>query len=215
MANSGPSGRQSAGRGAFDAQPEAPETAAFGGVRSQRAAQRSVAPKSVAAGAAAAAGAPWSGQPTVPGVAAMAEPETSAKTSSRSSRRLSDAVTRLSDDFEKLRHTIEVHQPAQNVVFLSSGELLSDPIASQAYLYLTRNEVEAALAAQLLTGLEGATGQGLHRDQLWEIHDKMHRFRGHECGVERAEAYIRIDRAGTAQPGLKGLGLVERLPASQ
>ena len=52
-------------------------------------------------------------------------------------------------------------QPVQSVAFLSSGELLSDPIASQAYMDLTRNEVEPALAAQLLTGLVGGTAQVL------------------------------------------------------
>ncbi len=83
--------------------------------------------------------------------------------------RLSDAVTRLSDDFEKLRRVVEVRQPLHNAIFLSSGELLSDPIASQVYLYLMANEVEPALAAQLLVGLEGAGGRGLHRDQVWQI----------------------------------------------
>ena len=48
-----------------------------------------------------------------------------------------------------------------------------------------------------------------HRSQdgeaVWQDHELMHRFRGRECGVERAEAYIRIDRKGTAQPNLPGL----------
>ena len=169
VANSGASVPYSNRRDAFGVQSKGPETRALGGVAAQSAAQESVVPRSIAAGAA--AGALRSGQPTASTAATTElEPETTAKPASRSTRRLSDAVTRLSDDFEKLRHTIEVHQPVQNVVFLStSGELLSDPMASQAYLYLTRNEVEPTLAAHLLTGLEGATGQGMHRDQLWEI----------------------------------------------
>ena len=48
-----------------------------------------------------------------------------------------------------------------------------------------------------------------HRSQdgerVWQSHELMHRFRGHECGVERAEAYIRIDRKRTAASGLPGL----------
>lgn len=32
-------------------------------------------------------------------------------------------------------------------------------------------------------------------EEIWEKHDVMHRFRGLECGAERAEAYIRVDRA--------------------
>ena len=35
-------------------------------------------------------------------------------------------------------------------------------------------------------------------DALWKDHELMHSFRGRECGVERAEAYVRIDRARTA-----------------
>lgn len=42
-------------------------------------------------------------------------------------------------------------------------------------------------------------------EAVWQDHELMHRFRGRECGVERAEAYIRIDREGTAQPNLPGL----------
>jgi hypothetical protein len=40
---------------------------------------------------------------------------------------------------------------------------------------------------------------------LWRDHELMHRFRGRECGVERAEAYVRVNRKGTAQPNLPGL----------
>ena len=123
-------------------------------------------------GAAAPARAPQSGKPPAfdqPPTQASSEHEPGDRLAPRSTPRLSDAVTRLSDDFEKLRRAIEVRQPLHNAVFLSGGELLSDPIASQVYLYLTANEVEPALAAQLLAGLQGAGGQGLHRDQVWEI----------------------------------------------
>lgn len=48
-----------------------------------------------------------------------------------------------------------------------------------------------------------------HRSQdgeaVWQDHELMHQFRGRECGVERAEAYIRIDRKKTAQLNLPGL----------
>ena len=48
-----------------------------------------------------------------------------------------------------------------------------------------------------------------HRSQngeaVWQDHEIMHSFRGRECGVERAEAYIRIDRRDTAQRSLPGL----------
>ena len=48
-----------------------------------------------------------------------------------------------------------------------------------------------------------------HRSQkgeaMWQNRELMHRSRGRECGVERAEAYIRIDRKGTAQVNLPGL----------
>lgn len=42
-------------------------------------------------------------------------------------------------------------------------------------------------------------------EAVWQDHELMHRFRGRECGVERAEAYIRIDRKATAQINLPGL----------
>jgi len=48
-----------------------------------------------------------------------------------------------------------------------------------------------------------------HRSQdgeaVWQDHELMHRFRGRECGVERAEAYIRINRNSTAKTKLPGL----------
>jgi LmbE family N-acetylglucosaminyl deacetylase len=48
-----------------------------------------------------------------------------------------------------------------------------------------------------------------HRSQnpekVWQDHELMHRFRGRECGVERAEAYLRLDRSNTSSPGLPGL----------
>ena len=39
-------------------------------------------------------------------------------------------------------------------------------------------------------------------EAVWQDHEIMHSFRGRECGVERAEAYIRIDRRDTAQRNL-------------
>jgi len=42
-------------------------------------------------------------------------------------------------------------------------------------------------------------------ESVWQDHELMHRFRGRECGVERAEAYIRVDRKGTAPRNLPGL----------
>lgn len=42
-------------------------------------------------------------------------------------------------------------------------------------------------------------------ESVWQDHELMHRFRGRECGVERAEAYIRIDRKKTAKSNLPGL----------
>ncbi len=42
-------------------------------------------------------------------------------------------------------------------------------------------------------------------EAVWQDHEIMHSFRGRECGVERAEAYIRIDRRDTAQRSLPGL----------
>jgi len=39
-------------------------------------------------------------------------------------------------------------------------------------------------------------------ESVWQDHELMHRFRGRECGVARAEAYIRVDRKHSAQPGL-------------
>jgi len=39
-------------------------------------------------------------------------------------------------------------------------------------------------------------------ESVWQDHELMHKFRGRECGVERAEAYIRIDRKKTAQKTL-------------
>ncbi|MDP6778029.1 MAG: PIG-L deacetylase family protein [Candidatus Latescibacteria bacterium] len=42
-------------------------------------------------------------------------------------------------------------------------------------------------------------------EAVWQSHELMHRFRGHECGAPRAEAYIRLDRRHTVQPGLPDL----------
>ena len=42
-------------------------------------------------------------------------------------------------------------------------------------------------------------------EAVWQDHEIMHRFRGRECGAERAEAYIRINRKGTTQSNLPGL----------
>ncbi len=42
-------------------------------------------------------------------------------------------------------------------------------------------------------------------EYVWQDHELMHRFRGRECGVERAEAYIRVDRKKTANRNLPGL----------
>ena len=42
-------------------------------------------------------------------------------------------------------------------------------------------------------------------ESVWQDHELMHRFRGRECGVDRAEAYIRIDRKKTAQRNLPRL----------
>ena len=48
-----------------------------------------------------------------------------------------------------------------------------------------------------------------HRSQnpgeIWQDHELMHRFRGRECGTERAEAYLRLDRDATSSMGLPGL----------
>jgi len=42
-------------------------------------------------------------------------------------------------------------------------------------------------------------------EAVWQDHELMHRFRGRECGAERAEAYIRVDRRGTVRNSLPGL----------
>ena len=40
-------------------------------------------------------------------------------------------------------------------------------------------------------------------DEIWADHEIMHRFRGRECDVERAEAYLRVDREpGGLLPGM-------------
>jgi LmbE family N-acetylglucosaminyl deacetylase len=38
-------------------------------------------------------------------------------------------------------------------------------------------------------------------DAIWEVHDAMHRRRGMECGIERAEAYVRVEH-GKDRPAL-------------
>lgn len=42
-------------------------------------------------------------------------------------------------------------------------------------------------------------------EAVWQDHELMHRFRGRECGVEKAEAYIRVDRGKTAKNNLPSL----------
>ena len=42
-------------------------------------------------------------------------------------------------------------------------------------------------------------------EAVWQAHEGMHRIRGHECGVRRAEAYIRLDRGKTVLPNLPDL----------
>ncbi|MBN1671488.1 MAG: PIG-L family deacetylase [Kiritimatiellae bacterium] len=48
-----------------------------------------------------------------------------------------------------------------------------------------------------------------HRSQnpeaFWAVHDAMHRFRGWECGVEKAEAYVKLDRGGAKARLLPGM----------
>jgi len=41
-------------------------------------------------------------------------------------------------------------------------------------------------------------------EAVWQDHELMHRFRGRECGADRAEAYVRIDRKRTVQRILPG-----------
>ena len=42
-----------------------------------------------------------------------------------------------------------------------------------------------------------------HPDEMWAEHEVMHRFRGVEAAVERAEAYIRVDHGDDGDlPGL-------------
>lgn len=36
-------------------------------------------------------------------------------------------------------------------------------------------------------------------EAVWQAHELMHRTRGNECGVQRAEAYIKLDRGKTAR----------------
>jgi len=43
-------------------------------------------------------------------------------------------------------------------------------------------------------------------EAVWQGHEIMHKFRGQECGAERAEAYVRLNRKGTVQTNLPGLG---------
>lgn len=40
---------------------------------------------------------------------------------------------------------------------------------------------------------------------IWQDHELMHAMRGRECGVERAEGYIKIERKGTVGDVLPGL----------
>lgn len=51
----------------------------------------------------------------------------------------------------------------------------------------------------------------LHKSQQpenwWGCHKDMHRMRGRECGVELAEAYIKVDRSSTVSKFLPGRGL--------
>ncbi|OGG45732.1 MAG: hypothetical protein A3F84_18465 [Candidatus Handelsmanbacteria bacterium RIFCSPLOWO2_12_FULL_64_10] len=42
-------------------------------------------------------------------------------------------------------------------------------------------------------------------EKCWEVHEAMHRFRGQECGVRRAEAYIRVERGGKSLRLLPGM----------
>ena len=42
-------------------------------------------------------------------------------------------------------------------------------------------------------------------EEVWRSHEVMHRLRGHECGAERAEAYIRVDRKKTVKALLPGM----------
>ncbi len=44
-------------------------------------------------------------------------------------------------------------------------------------------------------------------EEVWQSHETMHRLRGHECGAERAEAYIRVDRKKTVKALLPGMNL--------
>jgi LmbE family N-acetylglucosaminyl deacetylase len=42
-------------------------------------------------------------------------------------------------------------------------------------------------------------------EKVWRDHEHMHRFRGRECGVERAEAFLKLDRSSTNSRVLPGM----------
>jgi LmbE family N-acetylglucosaminyl deacetylase len=47
--------------------------------------------------------------------------------------------------------------------------------------------------------------QSQNPEGFWSVHEAMHRFRGQECGAERAEAYVRVERGGPQLRLLPGL----------
>jgi flagellar biosynthesis protein FlhF len=82
---------------------------------------------------------------------------------------LRDSVARLSRDVEQLRSWLQNQFRSEQAVLLPSGELLTHPVLAEVYFYLLGNDVDAALAAQLVSALRPAVEQGADRERVREL----------------------------------------------
>ncbi len=99
---------------------------------------------------------------------------------------------------------VRCRQAGHDVVFVYGTVFRPE----RQYFGRTEREVRTAEALEACAELKHQALLCHHSQDgevVWQDHEVMHRFRGRECGVERAEAYIRIDRRGTAPIDLPGL----------
>ncbi len=82
---------------------------------------------------------------------------------------LRDSVASLSRDVERLRLWLQNQFRSEQAVLLPSGELLTDPVLAEVYFYLLGNDIDAALAAQLVSVLRPAVEQGASRGRVREL----------------------------------------------
>ena len=137
--------------------------------------------------------------------------DTSSETTDRLVRELAD----LGPDVVVAHWPVDTHPDHRSVASLALGAHLGGNPSFAFYYFEVMTGLQSLHFHPThyvdISDVAEAKHQALlcHKSQdgedVWQDHELMHRFRGRECGANRAEAYIRIDRGHTAQPGLPEL----------